>query len=337
MKKTSKIIIVGILLFATFFSQAQQEVNPYPDTLKIKTDSQIEVVFSFFRMSEKEAYMTNDLWQSILSVMESAVESSPKQEGVIVSYRKVKKGEEEVAKVEVDELKSNADIFLIDNEGMKEIHSDRIDFVIYQPKMTITFSLEELSDLEEVKELSVASVWDQIAQKFENAGKRNLYFGEGTFKFGKANLKAITGTPGGLDQLELSAGVGIGFYRDRFVPDLNFKLAVNFPDRLGNTDLQFGLLYTQQYFFEENVQQEFDVDVNGFLTGFFSIEFSKNYKIGAGVGALIRQEGSFYQGDTYKFSLYTEKRDSKINFTPELIFTDNFKQLIPALKFGLTF
>lgn len=338
MKKTSKKLFIGILLFGTFWSQAQEIVNPYPDTLKIETDSKIEVQFSFYRMSDKTEYLTDDLWKSILAIMESAVESSPNQEGIEVTYQKVKQGEEEeVAKVTVKELEDNADVFLIGKEGMREIHSDRIDFVIYLSKASIAFSLDDLDDLDEIKDLSVESVWDQVSQKFENEGKRNLYFGEGTFKYGKANLKGITGTPGGVDQLELSIGIGMGFYRDRFVPDIGFKIAVNFPDRLGNKDLQFGLLYTQQYFFEKNAQQEYEVDTNGFLSGFFSIDFSGNYKIGAGVGALIEQNGDFYQENTYKFSMYTEKKDSKISFTPELIFTDNFKQIIPALKFGLSF
>jgi hypothetical protein len=337
MKWTNKFFMGTILIFGTIISYGQNINNPYPDTLKITTDSQVEVSFSFYRMSDMDGYISDDLWKSILGVMESAIESSPNQEGIKVTYQKVKKGEEEIAKVEVDQLENKADIFLIDNEGMKEIHSDRLDFIIYQPKMSIAFSLEDLSDLEEVKELSVASVWEQIAQKFENEGKRNLYFGDGAFKYGKANLKSITGAPEGTDKIELSAGIGIGFYRDRFVPDIGFKLAIHFPDRLGNPDLQFGLLYTQQYFFDENANKEFDLNINGFLTGFFSKEFSNEYKVGIGVGKLVQQNGNFYQGDTYKFSLYTEKRDSKINFTPELIFTDNFKQIIPALKFGLTF
>lgn len=335
--KTNKIIVVGILLCVTFFSQAQDIVNEYPDTLKIKTDSQIEVAFSFCHMSDKKDYMTDDLWKSILGVMESAVESSPSQEGIIVSYQKVKKGEDEVAKVKVSELEDKADIFLIEKDGMKEIHSDRIDFVMYQPKVAISFSIDDLSDLSEIKELSVESVWDQVNQKFENEGKRNLYFGNGIFKYGKANLESIVGAPATVDNIELSGGIGLGFYRDRFVPDINFKLAVGFPDRLGNPDLQFGLFYTQQYFFDKNAEQEYNLSVNGFLSAFFSKRFRNDYKIGVGAGKLLQQNGDFYQGETYKFSLYTQKRNSKINLTPELIFTDNFKKAFPALKFGLSF
>ncbi|WP_421764243.1 hypothetical protein [Ekhidna sp.] len=335
--KTNKILVVGMLLLSTFLAKAQHVENPYPDTLRMKTDAQVEVIFSFYRMSNKEDYLTDDLWASILNVMESAVESSSNQSGIVVSYQKVKKEDEELAQVSVEPLKSKADVYLIGNDGMKEVLSNRIDFVIYQPKMSITFSINDLSELQSIKELSVESVWDQIDQKFENEGKRNLYTGTGVFKYGNANLDPTKGGPIKLDNLELSAGVGIGFYRDRFVPDLSFKLAVNFPDRLGNKDLQFGFLYTQQYFFERKPEQEYDLDINGFLTGFFSIEFSDQYKIGAGIGALIQQNGNFYKGNTYKVSLYTERRDSKINFTPELIFTDDFKQVIPALKFGLSF
>jgi hypothetical protein len=335
--KTNKLIIVGILVLFTFHGRAQHIINPYPDTLSIKTDAQIDIVFSFYRMSDKKVYLNDDLWKSILNIMESAVESSPNQEGIQVSYQEIEKEKGEEAKVIVDKLDSEEDIFLIGKEGMKEIHSDRIDFAIYQPNLSITFSLDDLSDLEEIKELSVESVWDQVNQKFVNEGTRNLYTGQGVFKYGKANLEPTVGSPIKLDNLELSAGIGIGYYRDRFVPDIGFKIAVNFPDRLGNDDMEFGFLYTQQYFFSPNTEQGFDLDINGFLTGFFSKEFSENYKMGIGAGMLIQQNGDFYQGNTYKFSMYTEKRDSKINFTPELIFTDNFKQVIPALKFGLSF
>ncbi|MFK7953644.1 MAG: hypothetical protein AB8B73_12420 [Ekhidna sp.] len=335
--KTNKILVVGILLFGTFLGKAQDIVNPYPDTLKIETDSQIEVAFSFYRMSDKKAYLTDDLWKSILGVMESSVESSLYQEGIVVSYQKIKKGDAEVARVKVDELKDKSDVFTIDKEGMKEVYSNRIDFVIYQPKLSISFSMEDLADLEEIKELSVESVWEQVDQKFENEGTRNLYNGNGVFKYGKANLDGIVGGPAVIDQIELSGGIGLGFYRDRFVPDINFKLAVGFPDRLGNQDIQFGLLYTQQYFFDKNVEQEYDLNVNGFLSAFFSKSFRKDYKIGVGAGKLLQQNGDFYQGDTYKFSLYTQKRDSRVNLTPELIFTENFKKAFPALKFGLSF
>ncbi len=335
--KSSKILILGILLCGTFLSQAQEVVNPYPDTLRMTTDSQTDVIFSFHRMSDKKAYLTDDLWKSILNVMEAAVESSDSKRGITVTYKKVERNGEEVAQVMVDPLKSNADIYLIGNEGMAEILANRIDFVIYQSKVSIAFSLNNISDLEEIKELSVETVWDQIENKFENEGKRNLYTGTGAFKYGNANILKTNGAPAKVDGLEISAGIGFGFYRDRFAPDLNFRLAVNWPDRLGNEDLKFGFIYSQQYFYQEQPEGGFNLDVNDFLSAFVSSKIGSDREIGFALGMLVRRNGDFYEGNTFKVTGFNRSSKSRVNFSPELIFTDDFKKMIPALKFGLSF
>ncbi|WP_436515053.1 hypothetical protein [Ekhidna sp. To15] len=335
--KSSKILVLGILLYGTFLSQAQEVTNSYPDTLKMTTDSQTDVIFSFYRMSDKEVYLTDDLWKSILNVMEAAVESSESKNGIIVTYKKVKRNGEEVAQVIVDPLKSKADIYLIGNEGMVEILANRIDFEIYQSKVSIAFSLNNMADLEEIKELSVESVWNQIENKFENEGKRNLYTGTGAFKYGNANILKTNGAPAQLDGLEISAGIGFGFYRDRFAPDLNFRLAVNWPDRLGNDDLKFGFIYSQQYFYQEQPEGDFNLDVNDFLSAFVSSKIGSDREIGIALGMLVRRNGDFYEGNTFKVTGFNRSTKSRVNFSPELIFTDDFKKMIPALKFGLSF
>lgn len=335
--KSSKILVVGMILCGTFLSQAQEVVNPYPDTLKMTTDSQTDIIFSFYRMSDKKSYLTDDLWNSILNIMESAAESSDYEMGIAVTYKKVERDGESKAQVMVEPLKSKADTYLIGNDGMVEILANRIDFVIYQPKMSIAFSLNDLSDLEEFKELSIESVWDQIESKFENEGKRNLYTGTGAFKYGNANILKTNGAPAAVDGLEISAGIGFGFYRDRFAPDLNFRLAVNFPDRLGNEDLKFGFIYSQQYFYQEQPEGDFNLDVNDFLSGFVSSKIGSDREIGIALGMLVRRSGDFYEGNTFKVTGFNRSTKSRINFSPELIFTDDFKKLIPALKFGLSF
>lgn len=335
--KSSKILFLGIFLCGTFLSQAQEGVNPYPDTLRMTTDSQTDVIFSFFRMSDKKTYLTDDLWKSILNVMETAVENSDNNSGIIVTYKKVERNGEEVAQVMVDPLKSKADMYLIGNDGMVEILANRIDFVIYQPKVSIAFSLNDLSELEEIKELSVESVWAQIENKFENEGRRNLYTGTGAFKYGNANILKTNGAPAKLDGLELSAGIGFGFYRDRFAPDLNFRVAVNWPDRLGNDDLKFGFIYSQQYFYQEQPEGDFNLDVNDFLSAFISSRIGSDREIGFALGMLVRRNGDFYEGNTFKVTGFNRSTKSRLNFSPELIFTDDFKKVIPAVKFGLTF
>ncbi len=337
MKSIKKIAIVSVLLIIAISTKAQYNKSPYPDTLTLTTDSKIDIQFLFYRMSDKERHLTDDLWQSIISIMNSSATSSSYDGGIEVTYRKVKMDENEVAKVEVKEIENNSDVFLIGNEGMKEVRSERAEFKILLAKVAIVFSINSLSELEEISELSVESVWDQVNLKYKHSGSRKLYKGSGVFKYGKANISSINDSPDGTDSIELSSGVGIGFYRDRFVPDLGFKLGFNLPDRYGNPHIQLGALYTQHYFFTEQTEGEFNLDLNGFLSGFVTYHGIESYEIGLAIGGLIHREGSFFKGGTYKLSLYTSKDNSKVEFTPELIFTNDFKDAFPALRFGLSF
>lgn len=338
MKNMNKLISTLILICSVLFGYGQNNSNPYPDTLILTTDSQTEIKFLFHRMSNKEEYMSNDMWKSVLSIMRTAAASSSFDKGLEVSYQKIQKeNEEEVAKVEVKELMPNSDVFLIGTDGMREIRSNRIEFSILLEKVGIRFWVTDLDDINDLMELNIESVWEQVALKYQNYGKRDLYTGRGVFKYGNANVSAITSKRGGTDSIELSAGIGLGFYRDRFIPDLNFKMAFNIPDRLGNTNKSFGLFYTQQYLFNGNDQSTAKPDINGFLSGFFNIEFLNSTQVGIAAGMLIHRDGDFYQGDTFKFSFFAQKKDSKFDFTPELIFSNDFNQVFPALRFGLTF
>lgn len=339
MKNIKKIVgtISFLLIAGMAFGQGNR--NPYPDTLVVTTENDVDMKFLFYRISDRQEHLTDDLWESILSIMTTAVESSKDNQGVQVSYRKMSgENKEEYAQVEVKKLAGNSDIFIIKSDRMKEIRSNRIEYAIFLPKAAIVFSVVDTDDVAAIMDVSVESVWDQVTLKYTNEGKRNLYSGTGSFKYGKANISKITAENVGADNIELSAGVGLGFYRDRFIPDLNFKMAFNIPDRLGNTNLSFGALYTQQYLFQQDVDGTYpNADINGFLSGFFNVEFQEKAEVGIAAGMLIHRDGDFYKGGTYKFSLFAQKKDSKFDFTPELVFTNDFKQAFPALRFGMTF
>lgn len=337
MQKINKFLLIVLLVLCGLSSTAQTK-NPYPDTLKLVTDSQIEMVFTFYEMRDHKEYFSNDLWKSILSVMQSAVEASPKVGGLEVSYRELVKEDGELAQIEVQSLTRDTDIFIIENDGMKELLSSRFEFKIYQPEVAIFFAISELSELAQLSEVNVESVWKQVEQKFENYGRRDIYHGTGIIKYGNANIDIITTKVEPGDQIELTMGIGIGFYRDRFIPDLGFKVGFNFSDRYGVMRVKTGLLYTQQYLFTASEEPAIsEPNVNGFLSGFFNLKYGNDNEVGVGLGYLIHRQGDFYRGNTFKFSLYNQKKNSAVSFTPELVFSNDFKQAFPALRFGLSF
>ncbi|WP_462252701.1 hypothetical protein [Ekhidna sp.] len=310
--------------------------NLYPDTIRMTVDD-VEIIFAFDRISNKSNYYTDELWKSALNVMENAIENSSIEGGRAVTYRKIKKDEKELAKVEVTPLITN-ETYLIGVDGVQEYAADRVEFSIVGKDLFVYFSLNDLSQLSQIKDIKIESLWQQIDQKYTNEGSNNLYTGKGKFSYGNAQVNELGVLNTRADNIEITfLGIGLGYYRDRFVPDLGSKIAFNIHDRLGNEWLEFGFLYTQQYFFSRDTESsDYDLDLNGWLNGYGKLNFGKT-KVGLGIGSLIHRDGDFFQGSTWKLSIYADDDNSNFSFSPELIFTDDFKSVFPALRVGLTF
>ena len=334
MVRISKLLVAIICLSGTIRAQAQKEAtNAYPDTLMVSTDSKNTLVFAFKNLLQEKPDLNNELWKSILGIMESSLQSTSNDMGVRITYEKVVINGDERAKIEVTELQKNSDIFWIGKEGMKHDESDRIEFVVVQPKVKVVFSLNDIDQLEEIKEVNVESVW---TMEMETANtKRVSYNGNGSIELGVFRIDEISHT-NPRDFVEFRGGVGLGYYRNRFLPSLSYDVSFNFSDRHGKPRTKVGLLYTQHYILEENLEGDFDLDLNGFLTAYWTMSRGTNKEYGLGFGYLINQSGGFFKGNTYKVTIFN-RRASKTSISPELIFTDGFKQAYPALRFGLSF
>ena len=100
------------------------------------------------------------------------------------------------------------------------------------------------------------------------------------------------------------------------------------------------------------MEGDLEIEVNGFLSMYWAVTpGAKEY--GLGIGYLVDQRGDFFKGNTYVISAYSRNTTRKNNirrkstnrtantartsFTPEVILTDNFNQVYPALRFGLSF
>jgi len=95
------------------------------------------------------------------------------------------------------------------------------------------------------------------------------------------------------------------------------------------------------YFFDRNVDKSYNMNVNTFVTAFYKKNFSKSTLkdrwAGIGVGYLVKKSGGYFGENTMKVGLLLNAHQSAIDIIPELIITDNFKTVIPSIRFGLTF
>ena len=335
--KKSLMIIVGLLTAAISFAQETNRTElrtNYPDSLVLTTDNENEIVFLFNRISRNKAYFSSDLWKSVINVMETAIERSDVQEGISVQYEV---GSNQSAQVTISELTPAKSMFLIKNGSMKEVLSSRVEFLIVQPQVAVSFTVQNRTELEAIKDLNIESVWSEIKEKYENEGKVNLYKGVGTVKYGDVSVMEIKDGKLRLDNLEITfLGVGLGYYRDQFIPDLGSKLAFKMYNRLGKEWIDFGFLYTQQYIYNRT-ENGFNMDLNGWLTTYGKLHFSGGNELGLGIGTLIHRQGDFYENATFKLSLFSNRSDSRFTYSPELIFTDDFKEFFPSIRVGLSF
>ena len=334
--KINKLTITILGVLVALNSIAQESEN-YPDTIVMNADNGVELTFAFDRVGEKANYFSNELWSATIGVMEAAIENSAITGGKNVIYKKVMQQEKERAQVEVEALPEN-EVYQIEEDGTQEFRKDRVRFEIRQKHILVSFVLNDLRDLQSIKELKIESLWNQIEQKFNDEGKRNLYFGNGKFNYGNAQIDRLEAKESGNDNIEITfIGIGMGYYRDRFVPDLGSKISFKLQNRLGNEWMEFGALYTQQYFFSRDESSNYQADLNGWVTGFWKMSTKRGEELGIGIGGLVHRDGGYFEGSTWKLSLYNKGSNSRFTFSPELIFTDDFKEVFPALRFGLSF
>ncbi len=337
MKKTA-MIILGLLTAIISLAQDTDKTelkSNYPDSLVLTTGNSNDIIFLFNRMSRDKEYFSSDLWKSIINVMETAVERSETPQGIRVQYERT---QNESVKVTITELAPAKSVFTIEEEGMKEVLYSRVEFLIIQPQIAVSFNVQNGSELAEIKDLNVESVWSQIKEKYENQGKVNLYKGTGTVKYGEVSIMEIKDSKPRLDNLEITfLGVGLGYYRDQFIPDLGSKLAFKMYNRLGEDWLDFGVLYTQQYIYSRSESEGFNMDLNGWLTTYCKVHIPGDNELGIGIGGLIHRQGEFYENATFKLSLHGSRSNSRFTYSPELIFSDDFKEFFPAIRIGLSF
>ncbi len=338
MKKISKRILLCLGAFAALGTFAQDRiVNDYPDSVKMKVDENVEIIFSFYRISKKSNYYTDELWRSALNVMETAIQNSEIIGGKEIFYTKTLEGGEEVVRVEVKPLERK-ESYIIGSVGTEEFQLNRNEFHLIQEGIYVTFSLNNLNELQAVKEVKIESLWQQIDQKYTDEGSNNVYYGTGAFNYGNANVNSIEAKSSGKDNIALTLfGVGLGYYRDRFVTDLGSKISFKLQDRLGNDWIEIGALFTQQWFFTRDESNDYKANLNGWVTGFFKYQNKHSNEFGVGIGGLVHRSGDFYDGATFKLVAYGQKRGSNFSFSPELIFTNDFKEAFPALRIGLSF
>lgn len=141
------------------------------------------------------------------------------------------------------------------------------------------------------------------------------------------------------DFLTVDFNMGAGLVRNKLAPTLDAGLQIQQSFKKFNLDgFNTYSLFVQPYFlFDKNANGDHIANTNMFV----NFSWGTGSEIGdhfgllskqntIGVGYLVLSKGNYFKNNTFKV-FYEAKLKSGVTLSPELIITDNFKQIFPGL------
>ncbi len=134
------------------------------------------------------------------------------------------------------------------------------------------------------------------------------------------------------DYLTFDGNMGIGLVRNTLTPNAEMGITyMNRQRKLDKNDYLFGRLTMSTYlFFDKNAAGEYLVHDNWFVNAELG-EKHENETNTMGIGYLAFQKGNYFKGTTLKVFLNLRLKKSSFTISPEIIITNDFKQIFPGI------
>lgn len=142
---------------------------------------------------------------------------------------------------------------------------------------------------------------------------------------------------GATDYLTVDMNVGVGLLRNTLAPtaDLGLQIVRNRRKYDPKTSNTYGLYFQPIFLFEKNSSGNYITNTNGFVNVRFGEQTNEEgckrpITRAFGAGYLILNKGDYFKKNTFKVFMDLQL-NKDIRISPELIITDNGKQVFPGL------
>lgn len=134
------------------------------------------------------------------------------------------------------------------------------------------------------------------------------------------------------DYLTMDGNMGIGLVRNTLTPYAEMGITyMNRQRKLDKNDYLFGRVSASTYvFFDKNAAGEYLVHDNWFVNAELG-EKHDDQTNSMGIGYLAFQKGNYFKGTTMKVFLNLNLKKNRFTISPELIITNDFKQIFPGI------
>ena len=239
----------------------------------------------------------------------------------------------------IDSRKNRGILLLFSNQNTQKADIDHDSLIVtYHHQYQLIFQLNSKKRPENLSGYGLTPIVKELYSALENERsayrrvKYRIMFGKGA-----SDRRHITTKVDGNDAIEIVAGWGLGYIRDRFVPEMSLRAGTMFSDRYGTPRNYIGVQANLNYIFSDKPEGGINTDINTFL----SLEVAHNLASEKGnvrwgsfrVGYLINRQGDFFDENTMRFS-WTIVGKSRVTVVPELYAVNNFGSFYPSIRFG---
>ena len=177
--------------------------------------------------------------------------------------------------------------------------------------------------------------------KKPSSNPRSSYYNPsiGEFRQYRGMAKTHTDIYRHADMFTINVAGGISAVRNTIAPFSEVVFSLNLSRELANYSYYhvFNLVAQPLFFFDKDAAGNHYIYDNWFINAEFGEEERDRKKdnfpnMSMGVGYLAFKKGDYFKGNTFKFYLSITNVKGILTYSPELIFTNDFKQIFPALS-----
>jgi len=258
---------------------------------------------------------------------------------------------------DVSKLKLDQDTVRLIFERENSAPSSQTGFTIKGKYLVqVTFYMDNYTDIDKViadKEMlhhtidtlqSTQTLTHSVSDPYRNplSVTYNPYESDSHFRLYHQMLKDETGgisADNRNDVLTVQANMGVGLIRNTFAPMADMGIEFRKYHRMYSKDKSYtlgGVYASSYFFFDKKADGNYHTYDNWFVNGYIGSAYKQNImgvntkSIAIGAGYLFAQKGGYFKNTTMKI-FFDMQLANGVTISPELIGTDNFKQIFPGL------
>lgn len=345
MKKT--IILIPAILFQLIFTStlAQATEKPKTDTLVLNLDNRVKLIMPAVDLTELRDLPNPDSLVNRFLDRLSLVSDTLKNRHQLmhIEYYSDDEGKDALH----ISFQSNGELDVVyDDNIVKEVkRKDQIATIYYGAQTMII----KFPDLEPLFRLRNAGLDRKLQNALDDVDDKGGY--QRASRLYEYNFKAGSNVFSGMrsdyvkeyDQLNLMLATGGSLIRHQFVPDWSLNLGLVFA-RKGVLKNNYYANWNMLYFFDQQADASYKMATNGFLALGYKYNMSSKKDapqwIGADLAYLVKRDGDYFGKNTFRLGLNWNIGSEwifNLSVSPQLYFSDGFKEVFPAIRVGIGF